>query len=57
MRQGEIFGFSPEDVDWLRMDKIVHIRRQIAHHEGTLVLAPPKGGSDDDPKDRYVPPR
>nr|WP_237539292.1 tyrosine-type recombinase/integrase [Streptomyces sp. SID4951] len=55
MRQGEIFGFSPDDVDWTEDDKTVHIYRQITHHRGTLVFAPPKGGTKDDPKDRYVP--
>ncbi|MFI5526992.1 tyrosine-type recombinase/integrase [Kitasatospora sp. NPDC051853] len=55
MRQGEIFGFSPDDVNWHQEDKVVHIRRQIAHDRGTMVFAPPKGGSDDDPKDRIVP--
>lgn len=55
MRQGEIFGFSPEDVNWLKKDKVVHIRRQIAHDRGTLVFAPPKGGTEDDSKDRFVP--
>lgn len=55
MRQGEVFGFSPDDVNWLQKDKVVHIRRQIAHDRGVMVFAPPKGGSDDDPKDRMVP--
>ncbi|MFI6701975.1 tyrosine-type recombinase/integrase [Streptomyces sp. NPDC050509] len=55
MRQGEIFGFSPEDVNWLQKDKVVHIRRQIAHDRGTLVFAPPKGGTEYDPKDCFVP--
>lgn len=54
MRQGEIFGFSPDDVGWEAEDKVVHIRRQVTHHRGTLVLALPKGGTDD-PKDRFVP--
>ncbi|MGW8887369.1 tyrosine-type recombinase/integrase [Streptomyces sp. NPDC055749] len=55
MRQGEIFGFSPDDVDWSEDNKTVHIRRQVAHHRGTLVFAPPKGGTKDDPKDRRIP--
>lgn len=55
MRQGEIFGFSPDDVDWSEDHKTVHICRQITHHRGSLVFAPPKGGTTDDPKDRYVP--
>ncbi|MFI1741482.1 tyrosine-type recombinase/integrase [Streptomyces sioyaensis] len=55
MRQGEIFGFSPDDVDWSEGDKTVRICRQITHHRGTLVFAPPKGGTKDNPKDRYVP--
>lgn len=55
MRQGEIFGFSPDDVDWSEDDKTVRVCRQITHHRGTLVFAPPKGGTKDDPKDRYVP--
>ncbi|MFD8569585.1 tyrosine-type recombinase/integrase [Streptomyces sp. NPDC059639] len=55
MRQGEIFGFSSEDVNWLQRYKVVHIRRQITHDRGTLVFASPKGGTEDDPKDRFVP--
>ncbi|MFK0176530.1 hypothetical protein ACIQVR_11220 [Streptomyces xanthochromogenes] len=38
MRQGEILGFSPEDVNWLQKDKVVHIRRQVTHDRGTLVF-------------------
>ncbi|UJB41662.1 tyrosine-type recombinase/integrase [Streptomyces sp. A1-5] len=55
MRQGEIFGFSPDDADWTEDDKTLHICRQITHHRGTLVFAPPKDGTKDDPKDRHVP--
>ncbi|MEV7925451.1 tyrosine-type recombinase/integrase [Kitasatospora sp. NPDC088779] len=55
MRQGEIFAFSPDDVNWLHKEKVVHIRRQIAHDRGVMVFAPPKGGGEDDPKDRMVP--
>ncbi|MEV7601691.1 tyrosine-type recombinase/integrase [Kitasatospora sp. NPDC089797] len=55
MRQGEIFGFSPDDINWLQTDKVAHIRRQIVHDRGVMVFAPPKGGNDDDPKDRFVP--
>ena len=55
MRQGEIFGFSSDDIDWQREDKVVRIRRQISHDRGAWVFASPKGGTEDDPKDRYVP--
>ncbi|MEZ0096010.1 tyrosine-type recombinase/integrase [Streptacidiphilus sp. EB129] len=55
MRQGEVFGFSPDDINWLAAEKFVHIKRQIAFDRGVMVFAPPKGGSDDDPKDRKVP--
>ena len=27
LRQGEVFGLSPDDIDWLR--KIIHVRRQV----------------------------
>lgn len=55
MRQGEIFALSPDDINWLNKDKVVHIQRQIVHDRGIMVFAPPKGGNDDDPKDRFVP--
>ena len=49
LRQGEIFGLSPDDVDFLR--RTVEVRRQVKCFGGNrLVLAPPKGG-----KTRSVP--
>jgi integrase len=46
MRQGEVFGFSPDDADWLRLN--VHVCRQVRIVGGTLVFAPPKGGKERD---------
>ncbi|YCK39716.1 tyrosine-type recombinase/integrase [Actinomadura sp. ATCC 39365] len=47
MRQGEIFGFSPDDVDWL--PGVAHIKRQLKLLKGEgLVFAPPKGGKPRD---------
>jgi integrase len=37
LRQGEIFGLSPEDIDWTNNE--VRIRRQIAHDGNKLVFA------------------
>jgi integrase len=44
--QGEVFGLSPDDIDWLR--RIVHVRRQAKYVGSRLVLAPPKGGKERD---------
>jgi len=46
LRQGEVFGLSPDDVDWLR--KIVHVRRQVKIVGGRRVFAPPKGNKERD---------
>jgi integrase len=44
LRQGEIFGLSPDDVDWLRPGgAVVHVRRQVRIVVSRLVFAPPKG--------------
>jgi integrase len=40
LRQGEAFGLSPDDVDWLRGS--VHVCRQVKFVGGRLVFAPPK---------------
>ncbi|WAL64467.1 site-specific integrase [Amycolatopsis cynarae] len=48
LRQGELFGLSPDDVDWLR--GWVKVRRQVKIVGARLVFAPPKGG-----KEREVP--
>lgn len=42
LRQGEILGLSPDDVDWV--SEVVHIRRQVKIVRGRLVFALPKGG-------------
>lgn len=46
LRQGEIFGLSPDDIDWLR--KIIHVRRQVKIVGGRRVFAPPKFGKQRD---------
>jgi integrase len=48
MRQGEVFGFSPDDVDWLGTGRLVHVRRQLKVVRGVAVFAPPKGGRERD---------
>ncbi|MDL4812721.1 site-specific integrase [Actinomadura opuntiae] len=48
LRRGEIFGLSPDDIDWLR--GIVHVRRQVKRINGKLIFARPKGD-----KEREVP--
>lgn len=53
LRQGEIFGLGPDDIDW--SEKLVHVTRQIAFHRGTMVFAPPKCSDTDEDKDRFVP--
>jgi integrase len=42
LRQGEAFGLSPDDVDWLR--GIVHVRRQVKLIGPHQVFGPPKYG-------------
>jgi integrase len=45
LRQGEIFGLSPDDVEWLGKDPVVHVRRQVkVIRPSGLVFALPKGG-------------
>jgi len=46
LRQGEIFGLGPDDVDWLR--GVVHVRRQVKILRSRPIFAPPKGGKTRD---------
>lgn len=48
LRAGEVYGLSPEDIDWLR--GWVHVRRQVKLVGHRRVFAAPKGGHD-----RFVP--
>jgi integrase len=41
LRQGEVFGLSPEDVDYAR--GVIHVRRQVQAIKGRLYFALPKG--------------
>ncbi|WP_234320447.1 tyrosine-type recombinase/integrase [Streptomyces sp. SBT349] len=42
LRQGEVFGVGPEDIDWVR--GILHVRRQVQPLNGRLYYALTKGG-------------
>ncbi|MEU2625751.1 site-specific integrase [Kitasatospora sp. NPDC007106] len=42
LRQGEILGLGPDDLDLKR--GLVHVRRQVKHVDYKRVFAPPKGG-------------
>ncbi|MFG2167459.1 tyrosine-type recombinase/integrase [Micromonospora chersina] len=42
LRQGEIFGVSPDDIDPAR--PVLHVTRQVKLVRGRLIFAPPKGG-------------
>lgn len=46
LRQGEIFGLSPVDID--RDEKVLHVVRQIRVVDNVHVFAPPKGGKERD---------
>jgi integrase len=41
LRQGEVFGLSPEDIDYVR--GVLHVRRQVQAIKGRLYFALPKG--------------
>jgi integrase len=42
LRQGEIFGLSPDDIDDIR--PVLHVRRQVKIVRGKLIFSAPKGG-------------
>ncbi|AJT67414.2 hypothetical protein T261_5798 [Streptomyces lydicus] len=44
LRQGEAFGFSPDDMD----GDVVHVTRQVIKVNGKLAFAPPKGNKERD---------
>lgn len=53
LRQGEVFGLSPDDVEWLATEPVVHVRRQVKwarqvsaddKTRRAMVFAAPKGG-------------
>ncbi|MEV6503115.1 MOSC N-terminal beta barrel domain-containing protein [Streptomyces prunicolor] len=41
LRQGEVFGLSPDDIDYAR--GVLHVRRQVQAIKGRLYFALPKG--------------
>ncbi|MER6778402.1 MULTISPECIES: site-specific integrase [unclassified Streptomyces] len=48
LRQGEVFGLSPDDID--EADEVIHVRRQVRIIKNRQVFSPPKGN-----KTRSVP--
>lgn len=44
LRQGEAFGFSPDDID----GDVIHVVRQVVKVRGKLAFAPPKGNKERD---------
>ena len=44
LRQGEIFGLTVDNIDFLR--RVVYVRRQLRLVENQTVFAPPKGGRE-----------
>lgn len=55
LRQGEIFGLSPDDIVWDHPDgPMVHVQRQIAWDGSVMVFDGAKGEDDLNPKDRWV---
>lgn len=42
LRQGETFGFSPNDMD----GDVIHVTRQVVKVRGKLAFAPPKGNKE-----------
>lgn len=46
LRIGEVFGLSPDDIDWLR--GVVHVRRQVTAGAGHRVFKLPKGDKQRD---------
>ena len=46
LRQGEVFGLSVDDVDFLH--RVVHVRRQVRILGTRMTFAPPKGGKERD---------
>jgi integrase len=48
MRQGEVLALSPDDVEFLGRNRVVHVRRQIKIVGGELVFDLPKGGKERD---------
>jgi site-specific recombinase XerC len=55
LRQGEVFGLSPDDLDWEHESgPMVHVQRQIAMDGSILVWSGAKGENGANPKDRWV---
>ena len=53
LRQGEIFGLGPDDIDWVR--KRARIHRQVAHDGNHLVFAALKASEPREERERWVP--